>query len=215
MKTGKMEPTVFGPSIKKDDSHIYANDLKGLSVGDRVRAFRARMQRFFIEQVDLFAPPRQPADFPLAIMTCVGVEAIAAFKFGDKRRRRTKPKKPATRHFQEFIEEMDPEFKEVAPAPDGTGRPLSDFIFEGFRHSLVHGFYGKWVCITNSNTEADSWFYDPNEKSLVLNVYWFYRRFRELYDNYFESLSECSDPDAEPLKTFKATFEQIFERWLK
>jgi hypothetical protein len=173
------------------------------------------MDRFFRDQVGMFAPPKPPADFPLVVMTCVGVETLGAYKYGDLGRQSVKgPKKVARdRHFQRIIEDIDQGFNDAAIAPDRRNRPLSDFVFEGFRHSLVHGFYGKWVFIAGDQ-ETMSWFYDPAEMCVVINTYWFYRRFCDIYDQYFEDLLACPAPTTEPLRTFDQTFCTYWSRWL-
>jgi hypothetical protein len=172
MNTGRMQRTVFGPEFPGHSGEVFCDELKGMGVVQRANAFRARMDRFFRDQVGMFAPPRPPADFPLVVMTCVGVETLGAYKYGDLGRQSVKGSKKVgrDRHFQRIIEDIDQGFKDVAHAPDKRDRPLSDFVFEGFRHSLVHGFYGKWVFIAGDQ-ETTSWFYDPAEKCVVINTY--------------------------------------------
>jgi len=215
MNTGKMQRTVFGPEFPGHRGAVFSDELKSMDVVHRANAFKARMDRFFKEQVGMFAPPNTAADFPLVIMTCIGIETIGAYKYGDVGRQSRKRTKETSkdRHFQRVMEDIDQSFGDVAPAPDNRDRPLSDFVFEGFRHSLVHGFYGKWVFIAGDQ-ETKDWFYDPAEKSLVLNTYWFYRQFCDIYERYFKDLLACADPTSEPLRTFDQTFSIYFSRWL-
>jgi hypothetical protein len=215
MNTGKMLRTVFGPEFPGHSGTVFADELKTLGVVERAKAFKARMDRFFKDQVGMFAPPNPAADFPLVIMTCVGIETLGAYKYGDLGHpKATVPGGVGKdRHFHRIVEEIAPDFKDQAAAPDSSDRPLSDFVYEGFRNSLVHGFYGKWVFITGDD-ETKTWFYDPSEKSVVLNTYWFYAQFCRIYEEYFRELLACSDPMSEPLKTFHQTFSVYFALWL-
>jgi hypothetical protein len=215
MKTGRAWRTVVAPQFPGHAGVVYADQLKSMGAVERAKVLKARMDSFFKQQVGMFALPNAQADFPLVVMSCVGIETLGAYKYGDlggptKKTRSTTP----DRHFQRLIEDMDAQFVDVATEPSGASRPLSDFVYEGFRHSLVHGFYGKWVHITAETAETDSWFYDQSEKFVVLNVNWFYTRFCEVYEDYFQNLLSCFDPTQDPLKTFHETFQKYFGRWL-
>jgi hypothetical protein len=215
MKTGRMVRTVFGPEFPGHGGTVFTDELEALGVVERAKAFKARMDRFFKEQVGMFAPPKLTADFPLVIMTCVGIETLGTYKYGDlgHPKAMVRGRVMKDRHFQRIVEDIDPDFKDKAAAPDPPDRPLSDFVYEGFRSSLVHGFYGKWVFIAGDD-ETKTWFYDPSEKSVVPNTCWFYREFCRIYEDYFMKLLACSDPTREPLRTFDQTFTMYFSRWL-
>lgn len=216
MKTGCMWRTAVAPEFPGHNGEVYADELKGMTVQDHAKVFKARMDGYFRQQVGLFASPNQAAHFPLVVMTCVGIETIGAYKYGDMRwgGSRWGRGKVKDRHFQHLVEDMDVEFKEEATGPDGNKRSLSDFVYKGFRNTLVHGFYGRWVRITANSAESGSWFYDGPERSLLLNVFWFYQAFCGVYDEYFEALLSCSNPSHEPLKTFTETFNEYFKLWL-
>jgi hypothetical protein len=216
MKTGKMWPSVVAPEHPGHAGEVLATELKGMAVTDRAKVFKARMDAYFREQVAKFAAPAFEAHFPLVVMTCVGIETLGAYKYGDLGRvKRAKGRKAPVkdRHFQLVVEDMDADFKSTATDPEGSSRPLSDFVHEGFRHSLVHGYYGKWVSITAQTAETADWFYDPAVQALVVNVFWFYQKFCEVYDHYFKALLGSFDPTRDPLKTFDETFRKYFGRW--
>lgn len=199
---------IFGPGFSGHPARVYMRELKGFDVPTRAKAFKARTDAFFIKQVDHFRTPSIWAPFPLAIMTCVGVEMIGSYKYGDAEGDRND-------HFKKLIEEFDARFCEEKPRPDGKGKKkLSYFIYKGFRHSLAHGFYGRWVFITHDPKSAKTFKYSPKRSLVVLNVYWFYRRFKEIYGEYFRDLLAASDPTQDPLKTFNATFERNWALWV-
>jgi hypothetical protein len=212
-----MWASVVAPEHPGHAGEVLASELRSMTVPNRAIVFKARMDAYFREQVAKFAAPNIGAHFPLVVMTCVGIETIGAYKYGDLGRikqRHGQKKTLKDRHFQRLVEDMDAEFMDTATDPDGSTRPLSDFVHEGFRHSLVHGFYGKWVSITAHMTETAEWFYDRGEKSLVISVFWFHQKFCEVYDEYFKALLNCSDTSGEPLKTFDETFKEYFKRWV-
>lgn len=199
---------IFGPGFSGHPARVYMRELKTFNVPTRAKAFKARTDAFFIRQVDHFRTPSIWAPFPLAVMTCVGVEMIGSYKYGDAEGDRND-------HFKKLIEDLDPNFGEEKPAPEGKGnKTLSYFIYKGFRNSLAHGFYGRWVFITHDSQVARTVKYNSTRNLVVLNVYWFYRRFKLVYEAYFRTLHAATDPTQDPLKTFNETFEKKFDLWL-
>jgi hypothetical protein len=167
------------------------------------KAFKARTDAYFLSQVDVFQHKSPWALFPLAIMTCIGIEMMGAYKYGDA---------PGDRngHFKFFLKDMDPRFGELKTAPDNSHIELGAFVYKGFRNSLAHGFYGKWVFITHDSAKAATFRYSASKRFIVLNVYWFYKRFKEAADRYFVDLLKAKDPKADPLKTFTETLQRTF-----
>ena len=200
-------PWIFGPGIAGHPNQVEMRELKKFDVLQRAKAFRARTDAFFIRQVDVFQTQDPWAPFPLAVMTCVGIEMLGSYKYGDARA-------DANNHFKKVLEEMDGGFLTINATPDGRSEKLSYFVYQGFRNSLAHGFYGKWVFITHKRRESTTFKYSPKKCLVVLNVYWFYQRFKEVYELYFRDLLAATDPLKDPLKTFNATFEKNFSVWL-
>ncbi len=200
-------PWIFGPELPGHPTKVEMKELRNLDVPTRARAFKARTETFFIRQVDTFGRPSPWAPFPLAVMTCIGIEMIGSYKYGDA---------PGNKngHFTKFVEDIDSRFAEIKPTPDGTPRSLSYFLYQGFRNSLAHGFYGKWVFTTHERREAVTFRYNSSKHFVVLNVYWLYGRFLEECQKYLDNLATAVDPHSEPLKTFNKTFEKNFSLWV-
>jgi hypothetical protein len=198
---------VFGPEFPGHATKVEMKELRGFDVPTRARAFKARTEAFFLKQVDTFGTPSPWAPFPLAVMTCVGIEMIGSYKYGDA---------PGDNngHFKKFVEDMDAKFAEIKPTPDGSPRSLSHFLYQGFRNSLAHGFYGKWVFTTHERSEAATFKYNLSKRFVVVNVYWLYERFRDECQRYLGDLAGAVDPNADPLKTFNKTFEKNFALWV-
>jgi len=136
MDIESIERTYFGPEFRGHPGPVYADEMKSLSLPDRVSALKVRVDDYLISQTDHLATRDLWTPFPLAIMTCVGVEWLGSYRYGD-------PGNNSNRHFQRVLEEVDPNLRDRRPAPDGKTKPLSDFIYFAFRNSLVHGFCGK------------------------------------------------------------------------
>jgi hypothetical protein len=197
---------IFGPGFPGHPKIVEMEELKGFDVLKRAKAFKARTDAFFLSQVDVFQHKRLWAPFPLAVMTCIGIEMIGAYKYGDAAGDRNG-------HFKLFLKDMEPRFAELKAAPDNTQKELAAFVYQGFRNSMAHGFYGKWVFITHDSKKAVTFRYSAKKRFIVLNIYWFYKRFKEVAGQYFVDLLAAADPDREPLKTFNRTFEKNFALW--
>ncbi len=185
-------------------------ELRKFDVPTRATAFKARVETLFLKQVDVFQTPRRWAPFPLAVMTCVGIEMIGSYKYGDAFG-------DSNDHFKNLIEDMHNRFTRTELLPEGTKREkkkLSYFVYKGFRNSLAHGFYGRWVFITHDPKKAKTFRYSTQKQVVVLNVYWFYKRFKDVCNEYLRDLVAATDPASDPLKTFNNTFEKNFALWV-
>jgi hypothetical protein len=170
-------PWIFGPGFPGHADRVEMRELQSLTPIERAAAFRARMQAYYFDQVNTIASKSPWAPFPLAVMTCIGIETIGAYKYGVVANDRNG-------HFRKTVEELDRGFGRVVSAPIGIDVSLSTFVYQGFRNSLAHGFYGKWVFITHDPAKAKTYRYTARHKLLVLNVYWFYDRFRTIAERY-------------------------------
>lgn len=198
---------IFGPEFPGHPKTVELRELRRFDIPTRAKAFKARTEAFFIKQVDTFGMPSPWAPFPLAVLTCVGIEMIGSYKYGDALADRN-------RHFRKFAEDVDSRFAEIKPAPDGKPQTLSHFLYQGFRNSLAHGFYGRWVFMTHQRREATTFRYNSSKRLVTINVYWLWQRFREECEIYLASLTTAVNANTDPLKTFNLTFEKNFALWL-
>lgn len=208
-------PWIFGPPFVGHPNQVEMRELKRFDIPTRAKAFKARTEEFFLKQVDVFQNPQPWAPFPLAVMTCIGIEMVGAYKFGDALG-------DSNDHFKNLAEEMHSRFKEVHCFPETvkingktvTNGKLGYFLYRGFRNSLAHGFYGRWVFITHDTARARTFRYSNRRKILVLNVYCFYKRFKRVCNQYLSKLVSATDPSQDPLRTFNETFEKNFRIWV-
>ncbi len=201
-------PWIFGPAFPGHPKTVEMRELKNLDVESRAKAFKARADAFFIKQVDHLQSPSLWVPFPLAVMTCIGIEMVGSYKFGDAPNDRND-------HFKKTVEDIDVGFSTEQLTPKGDKKKLSCFIYQGFRNSLAHGYYGQWVFITHDEKKARTFRYSAARNLVVLNVYWFYGQFKKTYNRYFSDLLAGTDSKHDPLKTFNETLEKKFELWLR
>jgi hypothetical protein len=197
----------FGPQFPGHPKQVEMKELRRMDAFARARAFKARADAFFIKQVDTFQTPRPWAPFPLAVMTCIGIEMVGSYKYGDAQGDRND-------HFKKLVEDIDQGFAATQLSPESKSQKLSYFVYKGFRNSLAHGLYGKWVFITHKPQSAKTFRYSPQKHFVVINVYWFYRRFKEVYEDYFRTLLAATNTQIDPLATFNRTFEGNFSLWI-
>jgi hypothetical protein len=200
-------PWTFGPSFPGHPQTVEMHEIRRFDVCTRAKAFRARTEAFFINQVDTIRTSATWAPFPLAVMTCIGIELISSYKYGDARG-------DSNDHFKKLLKDMHPRFGHVKITPEGHTHELAYFLYKGFRNTLTHGFYGKWVFITHQQEKAKTFRYSPRRGFVVLNVYWFYERFRRLANDYLATLVAATDVSRDPLLTFSYTFEKNFGMWI-
>jgi hypothetical protein len=82
---------VIGPEFPGHSGPVYADELRSMAAAERAKVFRARMDAYFKQQVGTFAPPNRPSDFPLVVMTCIGIETLGAYRYGDLGPRKGNP----------------------------------------------------------------------------------------------------------------------------
>jgi hypothetical protein len=200
-------PWIFGPPFEGHPSIVEMKELRHFDVQTRAKAFKVRTEAYFLKQVDVLTSSQIWAPFPLAVMTCVGIEMIGAYKYGDALADRNG-------HFKHLLKDMSRRFGETQLTPEGRMEQLSVFLYKGFRNSLSHGFYGKWVFITNDSKKTATFRYSAAKCLVVLNVNWFYRRFKHAAEAYLANLTEATDETADPLLTFGKTFNRNFAAWI-
>lgn len=181
---------VFGPA--PDESELLPNGLKKQSkelgqylygdirrLGDehRIEALELRMSKWIVEQIGKIP---SSAPFPVALMTCVALEAYGTVFYGrkynkhsddkprlcfiemsssiDKRFSRSLPK-----DFKQCFLQRWPERKSNAP------KTLSEILFVFFRNSMTHGYWAKGVYLSGDVAE-----YELKDGYVSLDPFWFW-----------------------------------------
>jgi hypothetical protein len=126
-------PWTFGPEFAGHPTPVEMRELRGFTPIQRAAAFRARMDSFFFKQVGTIAAKSPWAPFPLAVMTCIGLETIGAYKYGDAPR-------DDSRHLRSFAEDLHGGFAHKENDPRGNAVTLSTFPVSG-----IPQLFGAWV----------------------------------------------------------------------
>ena len=105
-------PWFLGPGFAGHPDRVEMKELKRFDVQQRAKAFQARTEDYYLKQIDTFQQDPPWAPFPLAVMTCIGIEMIGSYKYGDARG-------DSDDHFKKLVENMDGRFANTHPAPNG------------------------------------------------------------------------------------------------
>lgn len=207
------DAVIFGPDVPS--GQLTYGSVRKLAEEERLRALHRRLRAFFVSQVEELAKPeggptKVYSPFPLFLMTCVGIETLGKVFFG--RRPRGKDGKPIE-HPEDIQREgfltvcnqlhkhfSRPLTKEQKLAYDSlwgagahkyAGTPAL-IIYRLGRHTMVHGYRGRGAFITE---DIEEWTMD--EGAIVINPYWFWRAFSNVYEDLWERLytnKEANDP---------------------
>jgi hypothetical protein len=146
--------------------------------------------------------------FPLAVLTCVGVETLAQIAYGDSFNA-----DDHGRSFKITLGQVDlklsrsPKKEEklafVSNWPEEQ-KPASyaDIFYSFFRNTLIHGYHSQGVFLTEDTNE-----WEFKNGALILNPYWFWKAFKAAYKKLFFQILD-SRPSGERTKALKY-FERL------
>ena len=195
--------TYFGPNQNKIGQNY--GDVRRQNTEEQLVSLELRLRDLLIKQIDelgrddndetkVFSP------FPLAISTCVAIDALGEvfFKYDKKR---TEKNQQYT--FTSVLNKFDKSFSRPLPKQFKSGlsnlisdykseniNSRSDLIYKTFRNSLMHGYKARAVYITQENIE---WSENENDGYLIINPYWFWERFKLVFDKLFNDLKEAHE----------------------
>jgi hypothetical protein len=176
--------------------------VRKLEEEEQLRALRRRLNSFFILQVDELAKPeggpsKVYSPFPLFLMTCVGVETIGSVFFGRPPKVGEKQEVIQRDGFLTVCKQLHTHFsrplsKEQKLAYDGlwgTGAHKdastpAQIIYRLGRHTMVHGYRGRGVFMTEDIAE-----WSLEEGAININPYWLWRSFKNAYEDLWTRLN--------------------------
>ena len=164
-----------------------------------ITLLRLRLRVFFIDQVQILQ--NSPSAFPLATMTCVGIETLgeifinenkddASFQFVETLKNvhqmfGRKPNKKFDKKLQTIWAEKD--LKNV----DSFGK----IVYRFFRNTMIHGYQAKGMFLSyedTNNIEIDEEF-----AFLKINPDWFWNNFKTYFENQFVSVGKTQENNPE------------------
>ena len=206
---------IFGPDNQPGELTYGA--VRVLGEEDQLRALHRRLDAFFISQVAELAksdegPSKVYSPFPLFLMTCVGIETLGKVFFG--RIPNQKDGKPiespediqregflmvCNKLHKHFSRPLSKEQKNAHDELWGVGaqknaQTPSQIIYRLGRHTMVHGYRGRGVFITEGISE---WALETG--AMLINPYWLWRSFSIVYKDLWERLHSNKEAN-NPLK---------------
>jgi hypothetical protein len=182
----------FGPAT--DGGSLNYGQVRALPEEEQFLALNRRFDSFFVNQVNELARIENGkrlvySPFPLFLMTCVGIETLGKILF---------TRAPAQNESEEDVQRLG--FLKVCGGIDaGFPRALNKvqkqeydqlwganehnkitcvahIIYRLGRHTLVHGYRGKGVYITEDEA-VPQWTMEGG--AVALNPYWFWKKFTD------------------------------------
>lgn len=193
--TNVPDHVIFGPG----GGDLNYGDVRALPLQLRIEALRRRHEAWLVDQSKhLAASAASP--FALAVMTCVGIEALGLIAFGEGADLRDP--------FVAVLDEMDARFrkplsanfkaafdarwagtldKKAKAASNGTA---AEFLYVSFRCSMIHGYRGRAVFLTGDETSSVS--LDETEGTMALNPWWMWKRYEDVVKSSFDEIVNAS-----------------------
>lgn len=200
------DDVIFGPD--QPSGVLTYGQVRALSGDSRYWALKHRLDRFLLEQTDELGKPqggssKVDSPFPLFLLTCVAIEALGKALHLPSR---TMADEDAQREaFLTVCSKFHPEFSRQLSNKNKKGydqlwganehkkvRSLAHIIYRFGRHTMVHGFRGKGVYLTE---DLDEW--EFVDGAVHLNPYWFWRTFKSVYQTEWTALfgnKEANNP---------------------
>lgn len=204
------DSTYFGPD-KNGNGQNYG-DVRNQSEEEQLVSLELRLRDLLIDQIDELGRNNENetkvfAPFPLAISTCVAIDALGEvfYKYDDKEEDEHSQQHTFTKVLdkfdRKFPRQLSKNFKKglkelISDKKLNKINSRSDLIYKTFRNSLMHGYKAKAVYITQEELEWDE---NKKEGYLIINPYWFWGKFKFVFDELFNELKSVEENN-NPLK---------------
>ncbi len=196
--TNVPDHVIFGPG----GGDLNYGHVRALPLQLQIEALCRRHAAWLVDQSKpLAASAASP--FPLAVMACVGMEALGQIAYG------AGPKVSDLSYpFVQVAREMDPLFSAtLTPAfraaftsrwsgaldPKAKTASVGDaasLLYVFFRNSMIHGYRGRAVFLTADETSSVK--LDEAEGTMALNPWWMWRRYEEVVKSNFDDIVNAS-----------------------
>lgn len=186
---------IFGPDIN------YAK-LRRMSEDEQIVELKRRIDAFLIRQTDELGKDttgrlKVKSPWPLAVMTCVGIEAIGRIMYRQLINNTEESKKAP---FVNVASSLDSEFsrtlsKDIKRAIEArydrrdrkNFKTIADIIYTFFRNTMIHEYRGLAVFLDDE--EGITWKLH-DEGFLVINPYWLWEAFKNKTEELFAEAQE-------------------------
>ena len=192
------DDSIFGPNdLGEGITYGYVRSIKDET--ELIRLLKLRLGGFFIRQVQ----PLQDAHsaFPLAVMTCVGIETLGVIFV---------PKKEGDSSYQ-FVETTSKMHQIFGRKPDETflesfaaiwsEKKKSDFnsygkvLYKFFRNTMIHGYQGKGAFLSYEDTDKIE--IKSESGFMVINPDWLWNTYKAFFEKRFSDVLEAQNNNPE------------------
>jgi len=210
---------IFGPD--NSSGRFTYGEVRAMAQFDQHHALKGRMDTFFIAQVKELAKSDDDsrkvyAPFPLFLLTCVGIETLGKVlyrpkKMNDEDAQREGFLEVTGKFGQKFSRPLSKQDKKNYDVLWGDDehkkvKSIAHLIYRFGRHTMVHGFRGKGVYLTEGIPDWES-----SDGAITLNPYWFWSTFKETYDNSWKEFFASKEPTC----ALKRSANQYLDELLK
>ena len=173
---------VFGPRRGGGADLTFGDVRNALSIQGKIEALRDRCDRWLIQQSKPLADSKG-SPFPLAVMACVGIEALGQIAFGEGL-----AGSPKSYAFVSVADRIDSRFRDpptpgflaalVARLPRAPAGKGSELFYTFFRNSMIHGYRGRSVFLTGD--EVHDVALRESDGTMVLNPWWLWAEYEKV-----------------------------------
>ena len=180
------DEVIFGPDTQMKT--ITYGDVRSMAEADKLKVLKLRLDRFFIEQVDELGKNKEGnvkvyAPFPLALLTCVGIETLGEVMYHSDLCDKSKSQREG---FLKIAKSLAPSFSRALPQDNkdfDKVTTIAHILYYYQRNTLVHGYQSRGVFLTE---ELPDWKLESG--MLLLNPYWLWGRYKTRYEKLFQEL---------------------------
>lgn len=189
---------VFGPRASGGD--LTYGEVRALNRQEQVEALRRRFEKWLVGQSQPIADSGA-SPFPLAVMTCVGIEALGQIAFGPGSAQKDPFVSVAPLLDARLGNPLTPAFLSVfnsrwATRLDPQANParvssVGELLYTFFRNSMIHGYRGRGVFL--SEDEVADMAVNETEGTMTVNPSWLWRRYGEVATTVFDKIESSAD----------------------
>jgi hypothetical protein len=191
-----IDEVIFGPGLGAEG--MTYGYVRKLDDDAKLQALKRRVDKFFVEQVDELGKSETGSikvysPFPLALLTCVGIETLGQIMYYDQHKKKEEGQKEG---FVKVAKSLHPKFSRPLRKTDkqalGALLPgkeaekvesIAHILYYFQRNTLIHGYQSRAVYLTE---DLDEW--ELNSGALLLNPYWFWQQFKFKHNDLFGQL---------------------------
>jgi hypothetical protein len=210
----------FGPA--EDGAGLNYGQIRALPEEDKLRALQRRFNHLLLGQVQELTRTEGGrrvvySPFPLFVMTCVGLETAGKIFFSRAPGLEENEEDVQRKGFLEVCKGIHPRISRPLTQDDKVAydslwgrdehrkvQSYAHLVYRFGRHTMIHGYRGKGVYFTEA-PEVPEWAMDGG--GLVLNPYWFWRRFAEHSAELWQRFHANRNPN-NPLKASARAYLQ-------